>query len=234
MGGAKPAVTLRLLDGVHVTVGGRTTPLTQGAARLVARVALSAPRAVLRSTVATSLWPDLPEHRSMANVRASLSRVRQRWPSLVEASPTTLALGAQVTLDIDDPLAHVDLRGRGALPSMLPGWDDEWVVLDRERVRQRILHDLDVACEAHLACGRTDAAIDLGLYAIAAEPLRESTYEIVLRAHIAEGNLCEASRLLLWYERLAMDEYGITPAAELYELIDDATGRRRPGARSVA
>ena len=83
---------------------------------------------------------------------------------------------------------------------LLPGWYDDWVVLERERLRQLQLHALDRLAAALLAAEEPGRALDAALVAVQADPLRESAHRIVVRIHLREGNALEALRA---YERFA-------------------------------
>lgn len=63
-------------------------------------------------------------------------------------------------------------RDLAALPDsinsleLLPGWCDDWVVLERERLRQRLLHALEALSRAHWQAGRGAQAIEAALVAV--------------------------------------------------------------------
>jgi DNA-binding SARP family transcriptional activator len=75
---------------------------------------------------------------------------------------------------------------------LLPGWYDDWVLLERERTRQRLLHALEALSREHRAAGRCAEAVEAALVAVNAEPLRESAHRELLESHLAEGNWVEA------------------------------------------
>ena len=108
---------------------------------------------------------------------------------------------------------------------LLPGWDEEWLVIERERMRQLRIHGLE-ALSRYLACrGRFPEAIDAALAAIAAEPLRESARSALIEAHMAEGNHSEAHRELENYRLVLRNELGLDPSATLIDLVHHAVHR---------
>jgi DNA-binding SARP family transcriptional activator len=119
---------------------------------------------------------------------------------------------------------------------LLPGWYDDWVLLERERLRQLRLHALEAMAERLSASGRWADAVLAALAALAADPLRESAHRAVIKVHLAEGNLAEAIRQLHRCERLMIEEVGVLPSALLSELIPAAASsdprepRPSPGA----
>jgi DNA-binding SARP family transcriptional activator len=95
---------------------------------------------------------------------------------------------------------------------LLPGWYDEWIVVQRERHRQLSLYALESLC-AHLTSeGHYGPAVLAGLAAIDREPLRESAHRALIRVHLAEGNASEAIGRYRQYEALAARELGTVPS----------------------
>ncbi len=101
---------------------------------------------------------------------------------------------------------------------LLPGWYDDWVLLERERIRQVLLHATDRATEDSLARGEPETALIVAMAAVAVDPLRESAHRLVVRAHLAEGNVGEARRHVADACQLMIDELGVPPSAALRDL----------------
>ena len=93
---------------------------------------------------------------------------------------------------------------------LLPGFYDDWALMERERIRQRILHALEALSERLAATGRFADAVEAAMLATSAEPLRESAQRTLIKAHIAEGNLTEAHRSYRAYHDLVYRELGVT------------------------
>jgi DNA-binding SARP family transcriptional activator len=103
---------------------------------------------------------------------------------------------------------------------ILPGWYDEWVICERERIRQRLLHGLEAVVRELIAIGRMADAVEAAMNVIRFEPLRESAQRVLIEAHLAEHNHVEALRAFRQYERLVGEELGILPSCELYSLVN--------------
>jgi DNA-binding SARP family transcriptional activator len=101
---------------------------------------------------------------------------------------------------------------------LLPACYDEWVLTERERFRQLRLHALEALCDRLTARGRYGEAIDAGLAAVCAEPLRESGHRAVIKAHLAEGNNAEARRQYETYRKVLRDELGVEPSPGLRDM----------------
>jgi DNA-binding SARP family transcriptional activator len=86
--------------------------------------------------------------------------------------------------------------------------------MERERIRQRILHALEALSERLATAGRFADAIEAAILATSAEPLRESAQRALIKAHVAEGNLTEARRSYRAYHDLVHRELGVAPSDE--------------------
>jgi DNA-binding SARP family transcriptional activator len=104
---------------------------------------------------------------------------------------------------------------------LLPDWYDEWVLFERERLRELRLHALEALATRLSAAHRWGAAMDAALAAVAADPLRESAHRAVIETHLAEGNCCEAIRHYVLFRNLLRRRIGIEPSVEIGQLLSD-------------
>lgn len=230
-----------LLGGPYLVVGGRTSTVPDGCQRLLAFLAMHGGRA-LRRQAAGLLWPDVEEERAAGNLRSVLWRLRACGHGVVESDKSAVWLHEGAGTDIGSvhewsarltggrPLPG-DLHTRWWHPEvadLLPGWYDEWIVVERERLRQHVLHALECLAGLLVAQGRYAEAIEAALLAVAIEPLRESAQRRLVEAHLAEGNVAEAHRVVRLYGELLDRELGIDPSPELVSLVP---GRWAPGVR---
>ena len=230
---------LRLLDGFELHAAGQPRPLPANAQRVLAYLALRG-RTQGRATVAGRLWEEVSQDCALASLRTALWRIRQIHTGIVSSTHSTVTLNRRVTVDLDAAIAQARWLGRdgqgldgfdwrpGLLAlDLLPDWDDDWVTLERERIRQLQLHSLDELCRRLRLLGRYAEAIDIGHQAVSAEPLRESAQSALIRAHLAEGNLVEARRQYERYAELIQSELGVPPSEELRSLLPRAATARR-------
>jgi DNA-binding SARP family transcriptional activator len=234
------SIELGLLDGLELTANGHAMDLPLGAQRLLAFLALS-DRPLRRTYIAGVLWSETTEERAAASLRSTLWRLRCRAPHVVQADATRLRLAPAVRVDYREMVRRLnDLSAEGGdvdvdvgqLPltaELLPDWYDDWVYFEREQYRQFRLHALEAISEKLLARRRHAEAIQFSLAAIAAEPLRDSAYRLLIRAHLSEGNRSEAIREFRDYCNLLRRELGVDPAPEVQALIaSSATPVVRP------
>jgi DNA-binding SARP family transcriptional activator len=109
---------------------------------------------------------------------------------------------------------------------LLPGWYDDWVLLERERLRQVRLHVCEAMCEKLARAGRLAEAIDAAHSAIRLAPLRESSHRALIGALAAEGNLGEAVRAYDQFSDRLADELGLSPSVHLESYVRALTHRR--------
>lgn len=225
-------VTLALLDAFELRCASEPVLLPPSAQRLLALLALH-DRPLLRPHVAGTLWLDTPEERASANLRSSLWRLNRPGPKLVEATSLQLRLAPDVRVDVRETatLAHrllgpateadaeVDLDLARLTGELLPDWYDDWVLLERERLRQLSLHALEALGERLLAAGKVGEALEAALAAMTMEPLRESAHRLLIRIHLQEGNTVEARRQLELCRRLFREQLGLEPSPQLEQLV---------------
>jgi DNA-binding SARP family transcriptional activator len=231
--GPSGPVVVRLLDGFELSRHGQSVPLPLASQRLVAFVALHG-KPLLRLYVAGSLWLDMDERRSCANLRSALWRLRRLGPPVIEASVTHVGLSRTVVVDVHELVrsARSVLDGEvGAPPrldggdldgDLLPDWYDEWLEPERERLRQLRLHAIEAEAGRALGEGRPADALDLTLGALRGAPLRESLHALAIRGHLAQGNRHDALCHHRGYVQ-RMGELGLPPSREIARLLENAT-----------
>ncbi len=223
---------LSLLGGFRLSAGDEVVRLSPGPQRLVALLALH-DSALHRGYVAGLLRGDSTEAHAQGSLRSTLWKLQMTRPGVVWNSGDSLALSPHVETDVrpasglaralvtgcfDDEMVVALLEPRFG-SELLPGWDDDWVIAERERHRQLSLHALESACEHLTAMRRYGAAILAGLAAVDREPLRESAHRALIKVHLAEGNAGEAIRRYRHYELIAARELGVEPSPMMRSLL---------------
>ncbi len=244
---SRTGARVALLDGFALDLPG--TPrrsdaddLPHGVQRLVAYLSLC--RRPARTAIAGELWPEVPEDNAQRSLRSALWRLQKTAPGLVQVSGGSLALAPGVGVDVReltewaqrmlDPRSDADGSARpdaGLRGELLPGWYDDWVLLERERLRQLRMHALEALAEKLAAAGRFGEAVQAAYAAVVAEPLRESAHRTVVRVHLVEGNLAEALRAYDAFRRLLSEELGVAPSAQMERLVRDLPRSQVPAAR---
>jgi DNA-binding SARP family transcriptional activator len=232
---------VRLLDGFAIQMQGAgpgaAPELPRAVQRLIAHLSLSGRPA--RTAIAGKLWPDVTEDHAHGSLRSSLWRVQKVAPGLIAASGGTLSISPEVHVDVHeltewarkalDPQLSADgiRTGDLGLPcELLPGWYDDWVLLERERLRQLRMYALEALAEKYAEARRYGEAVQAAYAAVRAEPLRESAHRTVVRVHLAEGNIAEAVRAYKSFEAMLADEIGTVPTPQMCRLVDCLPGQR--------
>lgn len=232
-----------VLGGFRFAIGGDALlVLSGGSQRLLAFLALHE-QAVTRTSVAGSMWPEVPEDHAYASLRSALSRMEGTSREAIVVSFHDLQLAENVGVDIRESralagrLLDVETEPRKADLSanavsalsadVLPGWYEDWAVLETEEWRQLRLHALEALANRLTEKDRLADAAAAALAAVRAEPLRESSRAALIRVHLAEGNQSEALREYSRYRTLLNAELDLEPTLRLRELVDGVRNRRR-------
>jgi DNA-binding SARP family transcriptional activator len=226
------AIHLRLLDGFRLERCERPIATPQASCRLLAFLGIRGRSS--RSEVAGHLWPEAPESKANASLRTVLWRLRQTSDEQLVIGGQVLALAPGVAVDVatflaiahqvlvpapaSDPggLSAASLVGAGEL---LPGWYDDWVLFERERLRQLRMHALEALARRWTAAGRHAEAIEAALAAVRLEPLRESATRVLIMAHLAEHNVVEAVRCYVRFRDDLHRELGVAPTPDLERMV---------------
>jgi DNA-binding SARP family transcriptional activator len=238
-----PKVRVNLINGFAVEMcTARQSSAVEGlppsVQRLVAHVSLAGRPG--RAAIAGRLWPDVTEDQAQGSLRSVLWKLKKAVPGLVDAAGGAVRLADGVAVDVHefdvwalralDPGVNCDA---GVTPAaalngeLLPGWYDDWVLLERERIRQLRMHALERLAEKLAGRGRFGEAVLAASAAVVAEPLRESAHRALVNVHLAEGNIVEALRVYETYCGMVADELGVLPTRLLEELVAPFTHGRQ-------
>ena len=240
-GQTRTGLRVELLQGFELTNRGQPVRLQLSAQRVVAFVALQR-RAVERLYVAGRLWPDSSERHASASLRTVLWRLRQTNVPIVDANSTRIGLNGAVHVDVHEIAARAEaaITNSSATPpgscrlllpagELLADWYDDWVVIERERIRHLQLRALETLCRQLTAEGRYAEAVEAGDAAVSAEPLRESAHRAVIEAFLAEGNTSDALRQYGVCREVLARHLGLAPSESLQQIV----GRYTSGDASV-
>lgn len=195
-----------------------------------------------RQRLAFLLWPDSTEPQAHTNLRHVLHNLRRTLPDpdrFLHVTPRTLQwrVDAPCWLDVaafEAALARAGqeaaVGGLAALQEavelytgdLLEGCYDEWLLGEREQLRQRCIAALERLTEVLEA--RRDYAQAI-LYAerlLRQDPLHEETYRLLMRLHNARGDRARALRVYHVCAATLERELGIhpsTPTREAYETL---------------
>jgi DNA-binding SARP family transcriptional activator len=231
---ALPSLELQLLGGFAITENGGRIDVPEGSQRLLVYVALQE-RPQCRALVAGSLWPDKTDARAGANLRSSLWRLQSpHGRTLIDTSGQMLRLSDHVSVDVrraestgwalvhESSVALDDLDHRLFFLELLPGWYDDWVIMERERIGQLQSHFLEALSTAWLSRGQCAEALDVAVRLVSADPLRERSQRALIRVYCAEGSFGQARRQVARYRELMLDTFGCEPSPGIAAMIEES------------
>lgn len=233
-------VRLSLLGGFQLVIDGEGVVIPASSQRVLAFLGLHS-RPQQRPHVARILWHDMTDQRAVANLRSALWKLHAVRERVIAIGHDRLSLGHDVGVDVIDvlklsrELLDVARDTRVGEPAqcvellellsndVLPSWEDDWVVFERERVRQMRIHAIEALSVRLSRENRHAEAVEAGLAAVAADPLRESAQRVLIEAHLAQGNAVDARRQFDTFCALLSRDLGVPPSPMLTALIAGRT-----------
>ncbi len=212
-----------------------------------------------RELLAEQLWPEEDRDVIRNRLRQGLSSLRQTLEpggsmensvlltdrseaSLDPAAVTTdveefeaaLLSSAAATRSTEEVIASLRQAITLYQGELLPGYYEEWVLAERERLAEVYRDALARLAAALAEAGDLPGAIETGRRLVAADPLREDAHASLMRFYAAAGRPAEALRQYRDLERVLREELGSGPSpptrAFLEELRSSTATTVRPAA----
>jgi DNA-binding SARP family transcriptional activator len=230
-----PILRIRLLGELDLRHGQTPLPPFESArvASLLAYLLLHRETPQPRQHLAFVLWPDSTEPQARTNLRHVLHNLRRALPDndqFLDVTPRTLQWrpDSPFWLDVAAFEAAVsraaaesggsglaDLREAVEMYTgdLFEGCYDEWILGERERVRQRYLEALERLTTLLEARGDQAQAIPYAERLLRHDPLHEETYRLLMRLHDARGDRARALRVYHVCAATLERELSIKPSA---------------------
>ncbi len=228
-------IRLALLGRFHLEQHGRTRRLrTRKEEGLLAFLVLH-PGSHPREVLAELYWGDTPEAQAKGSLRAALADLRAALgPQAllsdrlsVQVSPTAalwvdvLAFRTQATRFLGDPAADPGAFEPGRYTGeLLAGHYDDWVLAERERLRQLYLAALLHRVGRLRAMGRDEEAIVAAQQVLAVERAEERAHRQLIALYAHSGNRPAALRQLEVCRRALKEELAVEPSANTLAVLD--------------
>lgn len=237
MAGAAPAGRLTLLSGWALRIGPQRVWTTPAVQRLVALLGLRGTQR--RATVAGRLFPGQPQ-RAPARLRDLLWQAARSDPMLntvIVCDGPDLSLSPRVGVDVHELRTAVDGLRAGSpdalrrLPEridLLAGWDEPWVVAERDALRATVGSALLDWSQSRLGLGDPQAALVAAEHASLLDPLDEPALRCEVQAHLALGDVARALRRFDDFSRMLRTELGVSPEPLTHDLVSPYRGPRPP------
>ncbi len=180
-----------------------------------------------RYHLAFQFWPDSSESQAHTNLRHLLHLLRRALPDADDwlcVDGATLLWRADVPCELDvvafegavaggRPQEAIDLYGGDLLPSCY----DDWIVPERERLHQLLLHALEQVTAAAEEGQDYRAAIAHAQRLLRLDPLREETHRHLIRLHALAGDRIGVVRAYATCTTVLHRELDIEPTPETHE-----------------
>jgi predicted ATPase/DNA-binding SARP family transcriptional activator/Flp pilus assembly protein TadD len=206
---ADPELAIHLLGGFQLLSRGEPVPVRSArVVLLLARLVLSRRAPLSRTQLASLFWPESSDAQARTNLRKVLLELRRALPG----ADRVLATEGPSLVWRPDHSCHVDVeefeqaasRASSAADleaavglyrgDLLPGFYEDWVLAERERLRQLYLSLLDRLVDALEAEGNYERAVLYARKLLDADPVREDVYRHLMRLHVLMGDRAEAVR----------------------------------------
>ncbi len=255
----EPILHIRLLGGFNLHYNNQevTTLTTSRLQSLLAYLVLHRGVPQQRQHLGFLFWPDAPEAQARNNLRQLLHQLRLAFPAVqqfLSASTHTLhwQLATSFHLDVaafeqalalaetasrrDGPhalqaaLEQADTLYRGEL---LPGCYDEWLLPERDRLRQLHLQALEHLLRLFEGRGDTSAAIRYAQRLISLDPLSEDLYRRLMRLFALNNDRASALRVYHTCVSTLQREMGVDPDTATRQVYERLMQQETPDAPAL-
>lgn len=237
-----PTLRIRLLGELDLRYDGVSLPPLESAraGSLLAYLLLHRQAPQPRQRLAFLLWPDSTESQARTNLRHVLHTLRRALPvadRFLAVTSTTLQWQANAPFWLDvmafeEMVSRAEQRDgdidlaalREAVElytgDVFAGCSEEWLLGERERLRQGYLGALQRLTALLEARGQHAEAILYAERLLRQEPLHEETYRLLMRLHNARGDRARALRIYHQCAATLERELGIEPSAPTHEAYE--------------
>lgn len=214
-------------------------------ARLLAYLAFHLKQKHPREQVVDRFWPDAELNAGRLNLRVALVSLRRRLEppgtpqnSVLIADRTAIQLNSLVVVTdvimFEKALAAADhvandrqLRINHLLESvqlysgaLLPGYLDEWIESERQRLHHAFLEALDTLTHEFENVGDLGRALEFALRSVAADPLHEEAHATLIRLYGQAGRSDHALRQYDTLKRLLREELDSAPSEKTRQIVE--------------
>lgn len=227
---------IRLLGQFDLRLEGKRITIPSRAGQsLFAYLALTSGTPHRREKLAGTLWPETSDETARKNLRQELWRIRK----VLSGQPATNAeylLADEYTLTFNREAdywldvavlekADIDVQSLTSGTSLyqgelLPGFYDDWVVIERERVQSLFEKKIEQLVERLIEAERWTAVQEQSERWLALSTAPEAAYRALMLAFNARGDMAKVSSV---YQRCIedlQDQFGVEPSAETHALYN--------------
>jgi SARP family transcriptional regulator, regulator of embCAB operon len=196
-------------------------------------------RPVSRDELAGELWPGaVPPswERSLSAIISKLRALLAGLPGVIldgSFGHYRLSLPADAWIDVEAATGAIDRAEsalRGDEPREARGWalvalqisrrpflmgeEGPWTTVKRSGLREILVRAHECLSEPSIWHREPEYAVKHAREAVTLEPFRETSYQLLMRAHAAVGNRAEALRVYERCRTLLSEELGVPPSSQ--------------------
>lgn len=239
---------IRLLGQFHLRLDSRDLVVpSRPAQSLLAYLVLNAGISHRREKLAGMLWPDSTEANARSYLRHALWRIRRAldvdslsWRDYLRADDIAIGfrkdsayrLDTDIVLEMKDAtawlveeLTEIVSVYRGEL---LPGFYDEWTVLERERLRAAFNHKMQLLLDRLVDERRWHDAVQWAEHWIAMGFVPDLGYRALMLSHAGLGDWGGVAEVYQRYVDAMDRELGLEAPQEMQSLFEQLKRRERP------
>ncbi len=239
---------IHLLGGLTLTRGDVPLPPipNRSARSLLAYLLTYRDRPHTRDLLAGTFWPDLADATARRRLSQALWQIRRALSPhpvlLTEGDTVQINPDLPLWLDVDEFESKIqEARSRrqdenscllflASCPSLyrgefLAGYYDDWILAERERLREMFLAALEQLTTIHKSRGEYERALAYARRLAGEDPWREEAHRQVMRLCHLLGRDAEALKQFETCRQVLQDEFGAEPEAETVALATEIAQR---------
>ena len=226
---------VRLLGKFEVRIDGQAVEIPLRAAQsLLAYLILNASTPHRREQLAGLFWPDMPDSNAKGNLRQTLSRLRKAiGEKHILSDDLTIAFDATADYWLDvEVLTHKVAASTSAADlieavsvyggDLLPGFYDEWVLIERERLQVAYGLKMTLLLDQLSEARRWDEVIEWSERWIALGHTPETAYRALISAYGARGEVSNATIAYQRCEEALRRDLGVEPSPQTHAALEHA------------
>jgi WD40 repeat protein/DNA-binding SARP family transcriptional activator len=227
---------VRLLGQFDIRMDGKRVTIPSRAGQsLLAYLMLTVGTAHRRERLAGILWPDTTDENARKNLRQELWRIRKAISTgqpaekeylLADEITLTFNRDSEYWLDVSQ-IERPDLDLQSLIVNLslyqgelLPGFYDEWVAIERERIQAVFEKGMEQLLEQLIAAERWIAVQEWGERWLTLSGVREPAYRALMLASGVRGDMAKVASLYQRCTAELLENIGVEPSAETRGLYD--------------
>jgi DNA-binding SARP family transcriptional activator len=241
---------VRVLGQFDVRLNGNPVDLpSRPAQSLLAHLILTAGTPHRREHLAGLLWPDATEANARSNLRHTLWRIRKALGTESKTEREYL-LADELVISFDPQAAYwldAALLARSTKPAqtetldgliasvsvyggeLLPGFYEEWVILERERLKAAFERKMQKVLEGLVEERRWPEVLEWGERWIALGHTPEPAYRALMHAHSGLGDLSSVAAVFRRCSEALQRELGVGPSEQTLKAYQWLSSGGNPG-----